>query len=195
VLARGRRVRHPQRALDVPFSAWEREMKRIAAAIVLCIAVAACAERTDETALPADSAGVPADTNAMQAPGTQTALVNPETATREQLLQVDGIDEAAADAIIAGRPYNDMLAVDSVLATSLSEEQRRDAYRTLWKPIDLNTASREEILLIPDVDPRMPHEFDEYRPYTDMEQFRREIGKYVDAAEVARYERYVEIRS
>jgi hypothetical protein len=60
--------------------------------------------------------------------------------------------------------------------------------------MDLNTASREEILLIPDVDPRMPHEFDEYRPYTDMEQFRREIGKYVDADEVARYERYVEIK-
>jgi hypothetical protein len=67
-------------------------------------------------------------------------------------------------------------------------------YRSLWKPIDLNTASREEILLIPDVDPRMPHEFDEYRPYTDIEQFRREIGKYVDADEVARYEKYVEIR-
>jgi hypothetical protein len=87
-----------------------------------------------------------------------------------------------------------MLAVDAVLASSLSAEQRTEVYRSLWKPIDLNTSSREEILLIPDVDPRMPHEFDEYRPYTDIEQFRREIGKYVDADEVARYEKYVEIR-
>ena len=27
---------------------------------------------------------------------------------------------------------------------------------------------------------RMLHEFKEYRPYKSMEQFRREIGKYVD---------------
>ena len=38
---------------------------------------------------------------------------------------------------------------------------------------------------------RMVHEFEEYRPYTRMEQFRREIGKYVDANEVARLESYV----
>jgi hypothetical protein len=40
----------------------------------------------------------------------------------------------------------------------------------------------------------MRHEFEEYRPYTGMEQFRREIGKYVDDEEVARLERYVMIR-
>ena len=40
----------------------------------------------------------------------------------------------------------------------------------------------------------MAHEFEEYRPYTSLEQFRREIGKYVDDEEVARLERYVEIR-
>jgi hypothetical protein len=37
----------------------------------------------------------------------------------------------------------------------------------------------------------MLHEFHEYRPYTSLEQFRKEIGKYVDAKEVARLERYV----
>ena len=40
----------------------------------------------------------------------------------------------------------------------------------------------------------MRHEFEEYRPYTSIEQFRREIGKYVDSTEVARLERYVTIR-
>ena len=40
----------------------------------------------------------------------------------------------------------------------------------------------------------MVHEFEEYRPYASMDQFRREIGKYVDEDEVARLERYVEIR-
>ena len=39
----------------------------------------------------------------------------------------------------------------------------------------------------------MVHEFEEYRPYTSIEQFQREIGKYVDEDEVARLERYVYI--
>jgi hypothetical protein len=37
----------------------------------------------------------------------------------------------------------------------------------------------------------MVHEFEEYRPYTSIEQFRAEIGKYVDEKEVARLERYI----
>jgi radical SAM superfamily enzyme with C-terminal helix-hairpin-helix motif len=38
---------------------------------------------------------------------------------------------------------------------------------------------------------RMVHEFEEYRPYRSIQQFRREIGKYVDAAQVAEYEKYI----
>ena len=45
--------------------------------------------------------------------------------------------------------------------------------------------------MIPGMSDRMVHEFEEYRPYTSMEQFRREIGKYVDEDEVARLEQYV----
>ena len=46
-------------------------------------------------------------------------------------------------------------------------------------------------MLVPGMSRRMAHEFEEYRPYTSIEQFRREIGKYVDDDEVARFERYV----
>jgi radical SAM superfamily enzyme with C-terminal helix-hairpin-helix motif len=60
--------------------------------------------------------------------------------------------------------------------------------------VDLSTASDEAILSIPGVGSRMLREFKEYRPYTAMAQFEREIGKYVDANEVARLARYVEIR-
>ena len=60
--------------------------------------------------------------------------------------------------------------------------------------IDLNTATDAEILSIPGVGQRMLHEFKEYRPYTSMDQFRREIGKYVDKTEVARLEQYVTIK-
>jgi DNA uptake protein ComE-like DNA-binding protein len=104
------------------------------------------------------------------------------------------MDSAAAAAVIAARPYQDMRAVDAVLARSLDEARRDSIYTRVWKPIDLNSATPAEIELIPGVGPRMRHEFEEYRPYTSMEQFRREIGKYVDSTEVARLERYVTIR-
>ena len=61
-------------------------------------------------------------------------------------------------------------------------------------PININTATDSEILRIPGVGPRMLREFKEYRPYTSIEQFRREIGKYVDKAEVARLEKYIVIK-
>jgi len=57
--------------------------------------------------------------------------------------------------------------------------------------IDLNNATDDEILAIPGVGKKMLHEFKEYRPYTSMEQWRREIGKYVDDEELARLEQYV----
>jgi DNA uptake protein ComE-like DNA-binding protein len=122
-------------------------------------------------------------------------MLDPNGATKEQLAAVPGMTAAAADAIIAGRPYQDMVAVDKALAKSIpSAETRKTVYAKVWKPIDLNTAKGEEILLIPGVGKRMQHEFEEYRPYKSIDAFRREIGKYVDKAEVARLEQYVTIR-
>ncbi|HEX8359014.1 MAG TPA: hypothetical protein VF613_02775 [Longimicrobium sp.] len=144
-----------------------------------------------ETAAPAPAAPAPAAPQ----PAAAGTMVDPNTGTREQLLTVPGMDAATADALVAGRPYADMTAVDKVLAgRNMAEPQRKAAYATLWKKIDLNKASKEEVLLIPGVGPRMQHEFEEYRPYRNIEQFRREIGKYVDEGEVARLERYVELR-
>src|SRR3954466_7315442 len=60
--------------------------------------------------------------------------------------------------------------------------------------ININTATDAQILAIPGMGPRMLREFKEYRPYTSIEQFRREIGKYVDKAEVARLEQYITIK-
>jgi DNA uptake protein ComE-like DNA-binding protein len=57
--------------------------------------------------------------------------------------------------------------------------------------LNLNTATGEEFLTIPNVGNRMVREFMEYRPYASIQQFRREIGKYVDQAQVAEYEKHV----
>ena len=122
------------------------------------------------------------------------AMLDPDAATREQLIAVPGMTAPAADALIAGRPYETMVAVDQALAKHVGPAERKTVYARLWKPIDLNSAAGDEILLIPGVGRRMRHEFEEYRPYRSIEQFRREIGKYVDRDEVARLERYVTIR-
>ena len=52
--------------------------------------------------------------------------------------------------------------------------------------------TREQLLeTIPDFGNRMVREFFEYQPYVSIQQFRREIGKYVDGEQVAFYESYV----
>ena len=123
--------------------------------------------------------------------GTSTGLLDPNLAARSELLELPGVSAAVADAIVAARPVLSMLELDRALAPRLAEEQRAALYVRLFRQINLNTASRDEIMLVPGMSPRMAHEFEEYRPYTSLEQFRREIGKYVDAAEVARLESYV----
>ena len=142
-----------------------------------------------------DSAKAAPTSTAAGAAAASGAMLDPNSATKEQLAAVPGMTAAAADAIVAGRPYQDMVAVDKALAKSISSaDTRKTVYAKVWKPIDLNTAKGEEILLIPGIGKRMQHEFEEYRPYKSMDQFRREIGKYVDKAEVARLEQYVTIR-
>ena len=184
-------------------------MNRPILAFALCAlaATAACGgesgnedEATQSTAQsvgPAanDSAAAPAAAAPAAAPATAgTGFLDPNTASREELLTVPGFTPELADAVVAGRPYADMRGVNARL-TGLSEEQRDSVYTRLWKPLDLNSATAEEIELIPGVAGKMRHEFEEYRPYRGIEQFRREIGKYVDPPEVARLERYVTIGS
>jgi len=128
------------------------------------------------------------------APAQEAApLLDPNTATEAQLAALPGMTPVLARSIVQRRPFAGMLAVDSLLATSMSREQLTDLYHRMFIRINLNTASRAEIMLIPGVGRRMAHEFEEYRPYRDMARFRREIGKYVSAQEVARLERYVRI--
>ena len=150
---------------------------------------------------PAATATPAGDSSARSAPAADTGmqptsgLLDPNAATREQLAAVPGRTPPAADALVAGRPYADMVAVDRALAATIADTAaRKRVYAQVWKPIDLNKASDAEILLIPGIGRRMLGEFKEYRPYNDIARFRREMGKYVDEAEVARLERYVQVR-
>jgi len=123
--------------------------------------------------------------------GKHDNIVDPNLADRAALRSLPNVTDALADAIIGARPFTSAAALDAVVAKALGAPARAELYARLFHPINLNAASREEIMLIPGMTSRMAHEFEEYRPYTSLEQFRREIGKYVDANEVARLEQYV----
>jgi len=127
-------------------------------------------------------------------PASQAALVNPNTAAEAALAGLPHMTAARARALVAGRPFASMLAVDELLSgQGLTRPELTELYGRMFIPLALNAASDAEILLIPNLGNRMLREFKEYRPYVAMAQFRREIGKYVSDEEVARFERYVRI--
>ena len=123
--------------------------------------------------------------------GARRDIIDPNVASEKDLLALPHVTPAIAKQIVDRRPMMTQLSLDSLLAPALSKEQRTALYRKLFIPLDLNTASKDEILLIPGVGPRMLHEFEEYRPYRSLAQFHREIDKYVDDDELARLEQYV----
>jgi len=89
-------------------------------------------------------------------------------------------------------PVVDFSASDNSLTSTAADDA--PVLPVLSQPftlINLNTATAEQILTIPGTGNRMVREFEEYRPYISIAQFRREIGKYVDEATIAGYEQYV----
>ena len=118
-------------------------------------------------------------------------VLNPNSAEKSELVALQHVDKDLADVIISARPLANSIELQAVLAGSLGEAAVAEVLVGLFVPINLNSATRDEIMLVPGMSRRMAHEFEEYRPYTSIEQFRREIGKYVDDDEVARFERYV----
>lgn len=121
--------------------------------------------------------------------------LNLNTATDAEVLLVPGVGDRMLHEFKEYRPYLSIAQWRREMGKYVDDAEVARMEQYVFVPIDLNTASDEEILAVPGVGERMAHEFKEYRPYTSMEQFRREIGKYVDDGEVARLERYVEIRN
>lgn len=121
-----------------------------------------------------------------------SGLKDPNVATEAELTAV-GLTPEIAKLVIARRPFTTVTELHQfLLLQGLPAEKVVPMYSRLFVHVNLDAGTREEILLIPGAGTRMAREFIEYRPYTGgLPQFRREIGKYVDSAEVARLEQYV----
>ena len=119
--------------------------------------------------------------------------INLNTATAEEILLIPGAGRRMTREFAEYRPWKSFAQFDKEIGKYVDATQVARLKQYCFIPIDLNTASDEDILSIPGTGPRMLREFKEYRPYKAIEQFRKEIGKYVNAKEVARLERYVTI--
>ena len=158
---------------------------RVWMGLLLAVGFAGCAGSVTE------EAGDETQSQVEEQGGSLSGVVNPNQAGEEELLALPHLDAALVEGILERRPFLSMTELNTFLSESLSEEQRAELYVQLFVPMNLNTTAEEDFLLVPGVGSRMAHEFEEYRPYQAIAQFRREMGKYVDEEEVARFEQYV----
>jgi DNA uptake protein ComE-like DNA-binding protein len=119
-------------------------------------------------------------------------LLDPNLAKVEDLQKVPHLSPEIVKRLVEKRPFLRTADLDKFLVgQKLTADQRAAVYARMFLHINLNQATKEEMKLVPRLGDRMIHEFEEYRPYTTLSQFRREIGKYVEAKELARLEQYV----
>ena len=120
------------------------------------------------------------------------ALIDPNTASETDLQALPGMTPAIVKRMIERRPFKSVVELNKfLLDQKVTPEQAREFYRKAFVPINLNTGTREEFMLIPGVGSRMSAEFMEYRPWKTWTQFDKEIGKYVGQAETDRFKPYV----
>lgn len=123
--------------------------------------------------------------------GKSQGVADVNTMSEAELATVPNITAAIAKAIVAKRPYASITELNTfLLGQGLTQEQAMAAYAKAFVHINLNTATSEEILLVPGAGRRMVREFAEYRPWKTWAQFDKEIGKYVGAEATAKLAQY-----
>lgn len=152
----------------------QRLFRSLAAAVVaatLMALLAACGGAT------APAASAPTQAAATAAPQPTAAPAQPTAAA---------VQPTAAPAQPTAAPAQPTAAPAATTASPPTSAPTQPA------KLNLNDVTAEQLqATIPSFSNRMVREFFEYRPYISIQQFRREIGKYVSAEQVAAYEQYV----
>ena len=113
-------------------------------------------------------------------------VVDANTIAEKDLAALPNMTPAIAKAFVAKRPFNSITEMNTfLLSQGLTAEQAMALYSKAFVHINLNTATAEEILLVPGAGRKMTIEFPEYRPWKTWAQFDRQIGKYIGGAENA----------
>jgi DNA uptake protein ComE-like DNA-binding protein len=119
-------------------------------------------------------------------------LFDANTASEADIASLPGMTPAIAKGLVEHRPFKSIVDLHKYLVEAkVTPDQAKEIYRKAFVPINLNTGTREEFMLIPGVGSRMAAEFAEYRPWKTWAQFDKEIGKYVGQQETDRFKQYV----
>ena len=119
--------------------------------------------------------------------------VNLNTAAREEILLIPGAGTRMAREFAEYRPWKTWAQFDKEIGKYVGASGAAKLAQYCFIPVNLNTATDEDILSIPGAGQRMVREFKEYRPWKSYAQFDKEIGKYVGQKETDRLKRYVVI--
>lgn len=112
--------------------------------------------------------------------------------TQLLLALVLSLPVAACNPEESGTRSNSAFATPSPAASKPSPTASPTADAGGKTKLNLNTTTGKDFLTaVPNLGERMAHEFEEYKPYRSIQQFRRDIGKYVKPEQVAEYEKYV----
>jgi len=112
--------------------------------------------------------------------GKSLGVVDANIAAEKDLLTFPHMTPAIVKGLIEKRPFASITDLQAyLLSQNLTAAQAMEFYAKAFVHINLNTATREEILLVPGGGTRMAREFPEYRPWKTWAQFDKEISKYV----------------
>jgi DNA uptake protein ComE-like DNA-binding protein len=113
-------------------------------------------------------------------------VADANTIAEKDLAALPNMTPAIAKALVAKRPFMSITELNTfLLAQGLTAPQAMELYPKAFVHINLNTATADEILLVPGAGKKMTIEFPEYRPWKTWAQFDRQIGKYIGGAENA----------
>lgn len=119
--------------------------------------------------------------------------VNLNTGTPEEIMLIPRAGKRMVREFAEYRPWKTWAQFDKEISKYVGQPETDRLKQYVFIPVRLNTATDADILSIPGAGNRMVREFKEYRPWKTQQQFEKEIGKYVNAREVARLWRYVVI--
>ncbi len=123
--------------------------------------------------------------------GKSLGVTDANSVAEKELMGMPHMTAAVVKGLIGKRPFASITDLNAyLLSQKLTQEQAMQFYTKAFVHINLNTATAAEILLVPGAGKRMAHEFEEYRPWKSYAQFDKEIGKYVDTAQVAQLAQY-----
>lgn len=132
-----------------------------------------------------------AATTASAQVGKSLGVADANAVAVSELATYPHMTPAIAKELASKRPFVSIKDLNAfLLSQGLTQAQANEFYGKAFVHINLNTATSEEILLVPNAGKRMAHEFDEYRPWRSYAQFAKEIGKYVGADATAKLAQY-----